>query len=177
MYISPTRSALIMSLESTFSALLAYIFLHEVLSMSELVGCGLMFTATVLSTTASVEDEEEADTQSSSEKSKSVESMLSSESSSGANIAETSVLEHYLVTKQRTLHRHIILRRSRSRSQSQPPTSAVESSGSTSWRGWINEHTQLLHEGDGHSGSGSSSGLGCILPSTSTGTTPDYGSV
>ena len=171
MYISPTRSALIMSLEATFSAFLAFIFLHEVLSVSELVGCGLMFTATLLSTTASVEDDED-DSQSVSEQVKALDPMSPSHLSrlSKAANGETSVLEHYLVTKQRTLHRHIVLRRSRSRSLTSPIPVQHDSEGeggSDSWRGWINENTQLLHA-DGDS---DPSGLGCI-PSTA-----DYGSV
>lgn len=119
MYISPTRSALIMSLEATSSAFLAYIFLHEVLSISELIGCCFMFSATVLSTTSSAEEEP---TQTILEKAHlSSESMShfsdSSETANSFNFAETSdLLERFLVTKQRSLRRNIVLRRSRSHS-------------------------------------------------------------
>ena len=46
--LNPTVAALIMSLESVFSALSGYVFLHQVLSTRELIGCVLMFIAIVL---------------------------------------------------------------------------------------------------------------------------------
>lgn len=46
--LNPTVAALIMSLESVFSALSGYIFLHQILSTRELIGCVLMFIAIVL---------------------------------------------------------------------------------------------------------------------------------
>lgn len=46
--LNPTVAALIMSLESVFSALSGYLFLHQMLTTRELIGCVLMFIAIVL---------------------------------------------------------------------------------------------------------------------------------
>ena len=46
--LNPTVAALILSLESVFSALSGYVFLHQVLTTKELIGCALMFIAIVL---------------------------------------------------------------------------------------------------------------------------------
>lgn len=46
--LNPTVAALIMSLESVFSALSGYLFLHQILTTRELLGCALMFIAIVL---------------------------------------------------------------------------------------------------------------------------------
>ena len=46
--LNPTVAALILSLESVFSALSGYVFLHQVLTKKELIGCALMFIAIVL---------------------------------------------------------------------------------------------------------------------------------
>ena len=46
--LNPTVAALILSLESVFSALSGYVFLHQVLTTRELIGCILMFIAIVL---------------------------------------------------------------------------------------------------------------------------------
>ena len=46
--LNPTVAALILSLESVFSALSGYVFLHQVLTIRELIGCVLMFIAIVL---------------------------------------------------------------------------------------------------------------------------------
>ena len=46
--LNPTVAALILSLESVFSALSGYLFLHQVLTTRELIGCVLMFIAIVL---------------------------------------------------------------------------------------------------------------------------------
>ena len=46
--LNPTVAALILSLESVFSALSGYVFLHQVLTTRELIGCALMFIAIVL---------------------------------------------------------------------------------------------------------------------------------
>lgn len=46
--LNPTVAALIMSLESVFSALSGYLFLHQILTTRELIGCILMFIAIVL---------------------------------------------------------------------------------------------------------------------------------
>ena len=46
--LNPTVAALIMSLESVFSALSGYLFLHQFLTTRELIGCVLMFIAIVL---------------------------------------------------------------------------------------------------------------------------------
>ena len=120
MYISPTRSAMIMSLEATSSALLAFLFLNEVLTFSETFGCFLMFTATIISTTISV-DEEELDVQSIGDRVSSGDSLSyhSDADSSLIDFAQTAdILERFLKTKQRSLHRGVVFRRSRSSSQS-----------------------------------------------------------
>lgn len=46
--LNPTVAALILSLESVFSALSGYLFPHQVLTTRELIGCALMFIAIVL---------------------------------------------------------------------------------------------------------------------------------
>ena len=46
---SPTVASLLMSLESVFSCLFGWIILHDTLSGWELLGCGLMFGAVILS--------------------------------------------------------------------------------------------------------------------------------
>lgn len=46
--LNPTVAALILSLESVFSALSGYLFLHQVLTTRELIDCALMFIAIVL---------------------------------------------------------------------------------------------------------------------------------
>ena len=46
--LNPTVAALILILESVFSALSGYLFLHQVLTTRELIGCALMFIAIVL---------------------------------------------------------------------------------------------------------------------------------
>lgn len=46
--LNPTVAALILSLESVFSALSGYLFLHQILTTRELIGCALMFIAIVL---------------------------------------------------------------------------------------------------------------------------------
>ena len=46
--LNPTVAALILSLESVFSALSGYVFLHQVFTTRELIGCVLMFIAIVL---------------------------------------------------------------------------------------------------------------------------------
>ena len=46
--LNPTVAALILGLESVFSALSGYAFLHQVLTTRELIGCVLMFIAIVL---------------------------------------------------------------------------------------------------------------------------------
>lgn len=45
---NPTMAALILSLESVFSALSGFVILHQVLSGRELLGCILMFAAIIL---------------------------------------------------------------------------------------------------------------------------------
>lgn len=45
---SPTKTILIFSLEPVFSAIFAYYFLHEYLTTKGLIGCGLIFLATVV---------------------------------------------------------------------------------------------------------------------------------
>lgn len=48
-YLSATVASLIMSLESVFAALAGWVILKEILSTKELIGCGLVFAAVVLS--------------------------------------------------------------------------------------------------------------------------------
>lgn len=146
MYISPTRSALIMSLEATSSAFLAYIFLHEVLSISELIGCCFMFSATVLSTMSSAEEEPNETLA----KALSCESISQfsdcSEAANHFNFAETSdQLERFLVTKQRSLRRNVVLRRSRSHSDRRESDSHRGVESQESQDNTSHEHTQLLH--------------------------------
>ena len=45
---NPTMAALILSLESVFSALSGFVILHQVMSVRELLGCVLMFVAIIL---------------------------------------------------------------------------------------------------------------------------------
>lgn len=47
-YLSATVATLIMSLESVFAALAGWLILNELLSTKELVGCGLVFAAVIL---------------------------------------------------------------------------------------------------------------------------------
>lgn len=56
--LNPTIASLIMSLESVFSALAGWIILHEVLSVRELCGCGLIFIAIILAQIVNGEKEE-----------------------------------------------------------------------------------------------------------------------
>lgn len=60
MYTPAARAALLTSLEASVSAFFAYIFLGEVLSYAELFGCVLMLSATLVSTSA-LEDEDQED--------------------------------------------------------------------------------------------------------------------
>jgi drug/metabolite transporter (DMT)-like permease len=50
MYVSPARASLLMSLESLTCALGGFLFLHEYLTGIEMLGCLLMFAATLIST-------------------------------------------------------------------------------------------------------------------------------
>jgi drug/metabolite transporter (DMT)-like permease len=47
-YVSPSLTALISSTASVYTAIGGYLFLHEVLSIIELLGCGLILMATIL---------------------------------------------------------------------------------------------------------------------------------
>lgn len=47
-HLAPTIASLIMSLESVFATLAGWIVLHEILSTKELIGCGLVFAAVIL---------------------------------------------------------------------------------------------------------------------------------
>ncbi len=47
-HLAPTVASLIMSLESVFATLAGWVVLHEVLTTKEFIGCGLVFTAVVL---------------------------------------------------------------------------------------------------------------------------------
>lgn len=47
-HLAPTIASLIMSLESVFATLAGWVVLHEILSTKELIGCGLVFTAVIL---------------------------------------------------------------------------------------------------------------------------------
>jgi drug/metabolite transporter (DMT)-like permease len=44
----PTIASLVLCLESVFSVIFGWIILHQVLSLREWIGCGLMFAAIVL---------------------------------------------------------------------------------------------------------------------------------
>lgn len=46
-YLHPVTATLLMSLESVFAALGGWIFLHEVLSVRELIGCAIIFCAVI----------------------------------------------------------------------------------------------------------------------------------
>ena len=46
--LNPTLASLLMSLEAVFSVLAGYVFLHEVLSPREMLGCVIMFAAIIL---------------------------------------------------------------------------------------------------------------------------------
>lgn len=48
-HLAPTVASLIMSLESVFATLAGWVILHETLSTKELIGCGLVFVAVILS--------------------------------------------------------------------------------------------------------------------------------
>ena len=48
-HLDPAPASLIMSLESVFAAIFGWIFLHEQMSDSELLGCALLFAAVILS--------------------------------------------------------------------------------------------------------------------------------
>ena len=48
-HLSATVASIIMSLESVFAALAGWVILKEVLSTKELIGCGLVFSAVLLS--------------------------------------------------------------------------------------------------------------------------------
>ena len=46
---APAAAALLMSLESVFAALFGWMLLHETMTCTEIIGCGLMFSAVILS--------------------------------------------------------------------------------------------------------------------------------
>ena len=48
-YTTPVVASLIMSLESVFAAITGWLFLNEVLSLNETIGCVLIFTAIIIS--------------------------------------------------------------------------------------------------------------------------------
>ena len=48
-HLAPTVASLLMSLESVFATLAGWVVLHEILSTKELIGCGLVFAAVILS--------------------------------------------------------------------------------------------------------------------------------
>jgi len=48
-YLHPVTATLLMSLESVFAVLGGWLFLHEMLSARELAGCGVIFSAIILS--------------------------------------------------------------------------------------------------------------------------------
>ena len=47
-HLAPAVASLIMSLESVFATLAGWVILHEILSTKELIGCGLVFAAVIL---------------------------------------------------------------------------------------------------------------------------------
>lgn len=48
-YLSSEKAALIMSLESVFALIFGWLILHQTLTASEMLGCGLVFSAVILS--------------------------------------------------------------------------------------------------------------------------------
>lgn len=58
---SPTSATLIMSLESVFAALSGWLFLNEILSMKEFVGCLLVFAAVILAQLKSSDGSKKSD--------------------------------------------------------------------------------------------------------------------
>lgn len=58
MYLPPARASLLMSMEAVSCAFFGYIFLRETLSWIELLGCLLMFVATLITTVSAGEEEE-----------------------------------------------------------------------------------------------------------------------
>ena len=48
-YVEPTKASLILCLESVFSVLGGFIFLHQTLTLREGIGCAVMFTAIIIS--------------------------------------------------------------------------------------------------------------------------------
>ncbi|KAJ1428014.1 hypothetical protein B484DRAFT_450092 [Ochromonadaceae sp. CCMP2298] len=58
---TPTRAAIILSLEAVFTVMLGYYWLGEHLNTVELVGCGLMFAATVISTSCELSTSDASD--------------------------------------------------------------------------------------------------------------------
>lgn len=57
-HLAPTVASLIMSLESVFATLAGWIVLHEILSTKELIGCGLVFAAVILTQLPSFKKEQ-----------------------------------------------------------------------------------------------------------------------
>lgn len=55
-HLAPSLASIIMSLESVFATLAGWLILHEVLSTQEILGCGMMFTAVILSQIPSKRD-------------------------------------------------------------------------------------------------------------------------
>ena len=47
-YAAPAVAAIVMSLESVFAAIGGFVVLNEILSVSEVVGCVLVFTAVII---------------------------------------------------------------------------------------------------------------------------------
>jgi drug/metabolite transporter (DMT)-like permease len=47
-YAPPVDAALIMSMEAVFGTLFAYLFLHEMLTPQQIIGCGLILAAMIL---------------------------------------------------------------------------------------------------------------------------------
>ncbi len=58
----PAQASLIMSLESVISVLAGWVFLHEYLSARQLIGCGIMFGATLLAQLPERQTEEDKKT-------------------------------------------------------------------------------------------------------------------
>lgn len=59
-HLSATVASLIMSLESVFATFAGWLILHEILSTKELIGCGLVFAAVVLTQLPTLSKKEQA---------------------------------------------------------------------------------------------------------------------
>ena len=59
MHVSATRTALLLSLEAVICACVAYLCLNECLTTTEIIGCVVMFSATLITAIPSAKTEED----------------------------------------------------------------------------------------------------------------------